>query len=299
MKFPIFQNIAKNQILCLFLIFALFFTLFFLIQFVSPNLAGVDAYYHIKYAYLYRTLGIEETINNFNVLKYTILELYPSDRAFLYHILLIPFTYGNLITGSKISAALLASLIFTLFYWVLKKFKIKYCFCWTSLLFAASSAFIFRLTLSRSLLLSILFLILVFYLIIKRKYGWLFILSVFYSLSYAALAFIPILAFIYILIEYSQTKQFNWKLLLYPVLGILIGLIIRPDFPQSFYNILLQNFYVLFYKLKGVRLDIGEEWYPISVSLKTNLILLVLFSSALTFALIDLVRKELKKASYL
>jgi len=295
MKFSIFQDIAKNQKLCLFLIFALFFTLFFLIQFASPNLTGVDAYYHIKCAYLYRTLGIEETLNNFSVGEYTTLNQYPTDLAFLYHILLMPFTFGNLIVGSKISAALLASLIFALFYWVLRKFKIQYSFCWTCLFFSASSAFIFRLTLSRSLLLAILFLILAFYLIIKKKHGWLFILSIFYALTYAALAFIPILCFIYLFIEYYQTKKFDWKLLLYPIIGLLIGLFIRPDFPQNLYIIFVQNFYVLFYKLKGIQLDIGGEWHPISAPLKTNLILLFLFSSALAFMLIDLIGKRIKK----
>ena len=291
----LFPNIVKNQILCLFLIFALFFTLFFLIQFASLNLTGVDAYYHIKCAELYRTLGIKETLNNFSILRYTVLKQYPADLALFYHLLLIPFTYGNLIIGSKISAALLASLIFALFYWVLKKFKIQYSFCWTCLFFAASSSFIFRLTLSRSLLLAILFLILAFYLIINKNYGWLFILSIFYGLTYAALAFIPIFCFIYLLIEYCQTKKINWKLLFYPIIGLLIGLVIRPDFPQNLYIIFIQNFYVLFYKLKEIQLNIGAEWYPISAPLKTNLILLFLFTLALAFVMIDLIGKRIKK----
>jgi len=82
----IFSNIANNQKLCLFLIFALFFSIFSLIQFSSFNLAGIDPYYHIKYAELYRTLGIKETLNNFNVGKYTILNQYPTDLSFFYHI---------------------------------------------------------------------------------------------------------------------------------------------------------------------------------------------------------------------
>ena len=295
MKLSIFQGIAKNQILCLFLIFGLFFTLFFLIQFASPNLTGVDAYYHIKYAYLYRTLGIKETLNNFSVGEYTTLNQYPTDLSFFYHILLMPFTYGNLIVGSKIAAILLASLIFVTFYWVLKKLKIKYSFFWTLLFFAASSAFIFRLTLSRAFLLSILFSILGFYLIIKKKYGWLFILSIFYALTYVASPMILVISFIYIVAEYLQIRKFDWKLLFYPFLGILIGLVSRPDFPQNLYNILVQNFYVLFYKFKGIQLGIGAELHVISAPLKTNLILLFLFSLALAFVIIDLIGKRIKK----
>ncbi|MBL7155483.1 MAG: hypothetical protein ISS88_03225 [Candidatus Portnoybacteria bacterium] len=293
----ILQKIAKNQILCLFFIFALFFTLFSLIQFASPNLTGVDAYYHIKYAYLYRTLGIEETLNNFSVGEYTTLNQYPTDLSFFHHILLMPFTYGDLINGSKMAAIIFASLIFTLFYWILKKFKIKYSFFWTLLFFSASSEFIFRLTLSRAFLLSILFLIIGFYLIIKKKYIWLFILSIFYSLTYTASLLILILSLIYLLTEYYQTKKIDWKLLFYPSMGILIGLVIRPDFPQNFYNIFVQNFYVLFYKFNGIQLGIGAELHLISAPLKTNLILLFLFSLALAFVIIDLIGNRIKKDS--
>ncbi len=294
----LFQNIAKNQILPFFLIFVLFSALFSLIQFASPNLSGVDAFYHIKYAELYQTLGIKETLHNFSLAgEYSILNQHPTDLSFFYHILLIPFTYSNLIIGSKLMAIILAALIFTAFYWVLKKFKTKYSFFWTLLLFAASSSFIFRLTLPRPFLLSILILILGFYLIVKKKYIWLFILSTFYALTYTASELILIVSSIYISIEYYQTRKLDWKLLFYPLAGILTGLIVRPDFPQNFYNIFVQNFYVLFYKLKGIQLNIGAELYPINAPLKTNLVLLSLFDLALAFTLIDLIMKRIKKGN--
>jgi len=295
MKSFIFHNINKNQILCLFLVFTLFFTVFFLIQFSSLNLCGIDAYYHIKYAELYRTLGIKETLNNFSAGEYTTLNKYPTDLSFLYHILLIPFTYGNLINGSKLAAIIFASLIFVLFYWVLKKFKIKYSFLWTLLFFSASSNFIFRLTLSRAFLLSILFLILGFYLIVKKKYIWLFVLSIFYALTYTASQLILVIGLIYILIEYWKTRKFDWKLLFYPFIGLLIGLITRYDFLQNLYNIFVQNFYVLFYKLNGVKLSIGNELHIINAPIKINLILLFLFGLGISFIIINFKEKRIKK----
>lgn len=291
-----YKKRKQNILLSTLFIFLIFASIFCLIQFSSSNLAGVDAYYHIKYAYLYRTLGIKETLNNFSLAgEYSILNQYPSDLSFFYHIFLMPFTYGNLIIGSKITAVFFASLIFALFYWVLKKFKIKYSFFWTCLLFAASSAFIFRLTLSRPFLLSILFLILGFYLIIKKKYKWLFILSIVYALSYVVSFLILVIAFIYMVVEYVRIKKIDWKLLAYPFTGILIGLVIRPDFPQNLYTIFMQNFYTLFYKLKGIQLDIGAEMSPISVPLEINLVLLFVFDLAVAFMLIDLIGKRIRK----
>ncbi len=284
----LFQNISKNDKFCLFLVFASFFSIFSLIQFSSSNLSGVDAYYHIRYAYLYRTMGIEETINNFSLAgEYSILNQYPTDLSFFYHILLMPLTYGNLIVGSKFAAIIFASLIFALFYWVLQKFKVKYGFLWVLLLFAASSEFIFRLTLSRPFVLSISILILGFYLIIRKKYIWLLVLSFFYALTYSISPLILVISSFYILSEYIQTKKIDWKLLLYPAAGIILGLVVRPDFPQNLYLIFSQSFDVLFIKLRGISLSIGAELYPISAPLGTNSILIFLFSLGLAFMILD------------
>ncbi|MCK5428507.1 MAG: hypothetical protein KAI94_03500, partial [Anaerolineales bacterium] len=61
-----------------------------LVQFSTPDLAGNDGYYHIKFAYLMRTEGLQP---DFPWLPLTILNAREfSDHHFLYHIALIPFT---------------------------------------------------------------------------------------------------------------------------------------------------------------------------------------------------------------
>jgi hypothetical protein len=295
MRLSAFSTIKQSKAIRLFLVFLLFFTAFILIQFSSLNLTGTDAYYHIKYANLYQSLGIVETLNNFSIGEYTILNKFPTDLSFFHHIFLIPFTYGDLIAGSKIAAVFLAALIFSLFYWILKKSKIKYSLIWTLLLFAASSDFIFRVTLSRAFLLSIIFLILGFYLIINKKYFYLLLLSLIYTLTYTASQLILIIGLIYVLIEYWKTKKFDWRILAYLFAGLLIGLIVRPDFPQNFYTIFIQNFYVIFYKLKGVQLNIGVEMHPISASVKDNLVLIYLFGIGIASMIINFIEKRIKK----
>ncbi len=276
-------------------IFLFFASIFSLIQFSSLNLAGFDAYYHIKYAYLYRTLGIEETLNNFSLGgEYSLLNQYPSDLSFLYHIFLIPFTYGNLIINNKIAVIILAALILTLFYWVLRKNNIKYAFFWTLLFFASASSFISRLLLARPLLLSIIFLILGFYLIIKKKYIWLFVLSIFYTLSYAVFPLLLVISFLYILAEFIQLRKIDWRLLLVPLLGIFLGLIIRPDFPQSLSVIFVQDFLTLFYNFQGNILNIAEM-SSISGVMINNLILFLLFSISLAFFIIDIIEKRINR----
>ena len=82
----------------LFFVFSVFLAA---VQFATPNLAGNDGYYHIKLAYLMRTEGLKPP---FPWLPLTILnEGSFVDHHYLYHILLVPFTFGDLRLGAKIA----------------------------------------------------------------------------------------------------------------------------------------------------------------------------------------------------
>jgi hypothetical protein len=75
-------------------VFALFMGL---TQFSTLDMPGNDSFYHIKMAYLMRTESLKP---DFIWLPLTILnprEFY--DHHFLFHILLIPFTFRDLVTG--------------------------------------------------------------------------------------------------------------------------------------------------------------------------------------------------------
>ncbi len=269
-------------------IFLVFFSLFALLQFSSPNIFGNDPYYHIKVAQLLRTRGWEIFEDGFKWLYFTIWHSHPTDLSFFYHILLVPFTFlGNLITASKLAASLFASLVFCAVFWVLYKNKIKYSFLWTLLLFFISATFVLRLCLSRAFVLSILFCILGFYLISKKRYAWLFILSLVYALTYTASQMIIVLALLFIAIEFLTSKKFDWKILASAILGNTIGLAIRPDFPQNLYVIFAQNFYVPLARLR-LNLPLGAEMYSTNFFnfLKDNALVFLLFIFCLSLALI-------------
>ena len=75
----------------------LFFAGMAWIQFASPDMPDNDGFYHIKLAYLMRTEGLKP---EFKWLPQSILnknEFY--DHHFLFHVALIPFTFGDLRLG--------------------------------------------------------------------------------------------------------------------------------------------------------------------------------------------------------
>ena len=92
------------------LLFVLFIALMYLIQFSTKNLVGTDGYYHIKFSSLMRTEGLKP---GFPWLPLTILNPGEfADHHFLFHVLLIPFTFGDLVFGAKLASVLFASFAF-------------------------------------------------------------------------------------------------------------------------------------------------------------------------------------------
>src|SRR3972149_6909149 len=118
-----------------------FLTFLGLVQFSTSALAGVDGYYPIRLADLMRTQGLKPY---FPWLPLTILnarEFY--DHHFLYHVGLIPFTFGDLRLGAKWSAVIFPSLAFMSIWWLLRNQRVPYSALWAIGLVGISEAFIY------------------------------------------------------------------------------------------------------------------------------------------------------------
>jgi len=248
-----------RTLLIYFSVFLIFFTLFFYIQFSFLNLAGADAYYHIKQAWLIRTQGIEKAVQNFSWLQCSIYREHPGDLWFGYHLLLYPFTFGDLVFGAKLSSVVFASLLFLGFFWLLERLKIKHSFLWTISLLIMTSSFTYRLFLPRPYIFSILFSIIGFYLISQKKYLETFLLSFIYSFITAEAPLIVFIALVFTIFERLKTKKLDFKPLVLTISGILTGLIVQPDFPHNLYLIFHQLFSTLSLRFIGVNLSFGGE----------------------------------------
>ena len=105
-------------------LFGLFFLLMATLQFATPNLVDNDSYFHIKFAQVMREQGLLPT---FIWLPLTILapEHY-YDHHFLYHVLLIPFTYGDLREGAKWASTLFPACAFVMGWILLRGQHVPY-----------------------------------------------------------------------------------------------------------------------------------------------------------------------------
>src|SRR5688572_26863703 len=88
----------------------------------TPNLVGNDSYFHIKYAEVMREAGVAGFPPDFPWLPLTILapDVY-ADHHMLYHMLLTPFTFGDLRIGGKAAAVAGAFALVMTFVWVLRR----------------------------------------------------------------------------------------------------------------------------------------------------------------------------------
>ena len=229
----------------------------YLVQFSTPNLAGNDGYYHVKMANLMRLQGLKP---DFPWLPLTILNPGEfSDHHFLFHVLMIPFTFGDLIMGAKWASIVFVGFTFMCVWWLLRNQNIPYAGIWTLGLLAISEAFIYRMSMPRTQSLSLAILVLGLYYLLQRKYWYLLPLSFIYVWLYDAFPLVIVLVGIYILSRWMIDGELNFRPIIPVLLGVTFGLLINPYFPD---NIIFGARHLIPKLMGEADVRIGNEWYP-------------------------------------
>ncbi len=282
--------INQNQFILYILIFFVAYFAYLWIQ-ATPSFLDPDSFYHLKITKL--IAQYKAPVLDFPWLQYTVLKDYYIDHHFLYHVLGIPFikVLGDF-QGFKIYTVILATLFVFLSYAFFKKYKIKYAELF-ALVLLFSSAFMFRVSLAKASAFSLILLFLGIYCIFKRKYWWLIFVSFFYVWSYGGFLLILGMSIIFILANtiyntfinkplWLKLKRFlfdaklkeylinffknlfaleHFKLIGSSFLGLALGLIINPYFPQNLKFYWQQVIEIGLINYRGL-VNVGGEWYP-------------------------------------
>jgi hypothetical protein len=216
-----------------------------------------DGFYHIKFAWLMRTEGLKP---DFIYLPLSILnanDFY--DHHFLYHVALIPFTFGDLVFGAKLAAVTFSSLAFVAVWYLLDRQNIPFAWLWALALLGISEAFLYRMSISRAQSLSLGVMALGLLWMFEGKYKHLAVLSFLYVWMYNAFPLMILLAGCYTAAIYLLEKRFEPRPLLYSGIGILAGSIFNPYFPNN----LIFTYHHFIAKLElAESIKVGNEWYP-------------------------------------
>src|SRR5512139_794438 len=144
------MDTMQNRYISILPILGLFFLFVIgmsVIQFATPDMPDNDGFYHIKLAWLMRTEGLKP---EFPWLPLSILnarEFY--DHHFLFHVALIPFTFGDLRMGAKWAAVFFAALAFLSVWWLLRQQRVPYSALWALGMLVISEAFLYRMSITR------------------------------------------------------------------------------------------------------------------------------------------------------
>jgi hypothetical protein len=238
-------------------LFILFFLGMAIIQFATPDMPDNDGFYHIKLAYVMRTEGLKP---NFPWLPLSILnerEFY--DHHFLFHVFLIPFTFGDLRIGAKWAAVFFASLSFLAIWYLFHRQRVPFAWLWALALLGISDAFLYRMSVTRAQSLSLAVLALGYAWLLEGKYKHLAVLSFVYVWMYDAFPLILALAVLHLIAVALIEHRFEYKLLLYISMGVLLGMLINPYFPE---NIIFSYRHMLPKLADATAVRVGNEWYP-------------------------------------
>jgi len=263
------------------LLFILFFVGMAIVQFATPDMPDNDGYYHIKLAWLMRTEGLKP---DFPWLPLSILnedEFY--DHHFLFHVALIPFTYGNLRLGAKWAAVFFSAISFLAIWYLFHRQKVPLSWLWALALLGISDAFLYRMSITRAQSLSLAVLAIGLVWMLEGKYKHLAVLSFFYVWFYDAFPLMLAIAGLHFLAVLLIERRFEFRPLFWVGIGIAAGLIINPYFPNN----LIFTWHHLLPKLTdATSVSVGNEWYPYDTAqlLKNSLPALIAFVSG-AFAL--------------
>ncbi|RPJ26243.1 MAG: hypothetical protein EHM33_12270 [Chloroflexi bacterium] len=238
-------------------IFLLFFLGLALVQFATPDMPDNDGFYHIKLAWLMRTEGLKP---DFPFLPLSILnegEFY--DHHFLFHVALIPFTFGDLRMGAKWAAVTFASLAFLAVWYLFHRQRVPFAWLWALGLLGISEAFLFRMSITRAQSLSLAMLGLAYVWLLEGKYKHLAILGFVYVWMYDAFPLLLALAVLHFLAVALTERRFDFRPLLYISGGILLGMLVNPYFPD---NLIFSYHHMLPKLANATSVRVGNEWYP-------------------------------------
>src|SRR5687768_3948699 len=236
---------------------ALFIAGMAVIQFATADMPDNDGFYHIKLAWLMRTEGLKPT---FSWLPLSILnqnEFY--DHHFLFHVALIPFTFGDLRVGAKWAAVIFASLAFLAIWYLFHRQRVPFAWLWALGLLGISDAFLFRMSITRAQSLSLGMLALGYVWLLEGKYKHLAVLSFIFVWMYDAFPLMLALAILHFLAVALTTRRFELRPLLYTSTGIVLGILINPYFPA---NLIFSYHHMLPKLADATSVSVGNEWYP-------------------------------------
>jgi hypothetical protein len=232
-----------------------------LAQFSIPTLFSADGYLHIRMAQFLKEWGPHY---DFHWARYSVFARNFADKDFLYHVLLIPFTFfPNIFFGAKVSAALFTAALYLIFWWMLARHcRQKYLIPPFLIAFLCSAAFLQSLSQPRNMIIIIALTLLFTDALIKKNQWALFTITCVYALTHVSSPYLLLFALLGEGVRFANEREFSRESIVTVSLGLVAGCLMHPNFPNNLLIFYLNGILVPIFALKW-GLELGAEFFPI------------------------------------
>lgn len=223
-----------------------------------------DGYYHIKWSsLLWENFSHGKWLPSFDWLPLTVLDPQRyADHHFLFHLAQIPFLwFFEPVTAAKVAAVVFATLAIFSIYWLMYYYKIDYMLLWLAGLLTCANMFYYRMSMAKAPPLTIIFTIAGIYFLFQRRYKWLLPLMFAFVWTYSLFPLLFVAALIWSIIIGWNERRFEWRPVAYAGIGLILGNIINPYFPNNIY-LFAEHFITKFKVGTEFAVAVGGEWYP-------------------------------------
>ena len=265
MAFGAVARIASDGLL---IATALVAVVFSMVQWTTPAIIGIDGYYHIKISRLMLEQGWRILFPlDFPWLQLTVLNADEfTDHHLLFHLLLAPFTIIDMRLGAKLAAVVFASTALLVLYQVMAENRVKAPLLWLIVALASAGPFLYRLSMTRRQSLTVLLLLLAILVAFRGKARWLLPIGFAFTWLFDGFPLLLGICGAVFLGQWWEQRKPDWGLLAYPALGVLLGTIVNPYFPNnvlfSYLHMLPKVFQLLGLSHTDDEIRVGNEWYP-------------------------------------
>ena len=227
-------------------------------QFSTPVILDMDGYYHLAVAGFIKKYGF---LHAFHWTQMSVMKLFYADKDLLFHVLIVPFTWFGGILAAKCAAiffgaVFLAALSYAL--WRLAGPGIAaalLALAFTSPIFTVYLLYLRPATLAGALT------VLGLYFLINKKHYAVGIVTALYTLSHLSAFTMIFFALLCEALRRLVKKEFHQNNVSYAVAGMLVGLMIHPNFPANLFTIYLNGFLTPWRAIVGGNISFAQELY--------------------------------------
>jgi len=232
---------------------------FTILQLARPELWCADGYYHIRAAQILRSHGISRT---FPWWQETFLRDRWADKDFLYHVLLIPFTFGDLVGGARAAAVVFATGFLATFHEALRRLSVPCPTAWTLALLAFAPMLLARLSFPRGFVLALALAIAGTTAIFLGRHRVAFGIAAAYAWTHISYHLLPCVALLHAL-QRRKDEGPRFRTTLWTLGGMTAGVVVHPYFPNNLRLWWVQNVEVLWTGWAARdELRLGQELLP-------------------------------------